>query len=119
MAADVEGVEVSGPAVERAEEVLTDGALAFVAGLHRRFDAERRRLLERRAARQVELDAGARLGFLPETEEIRAGDWHVAPPPSGLQDRRVEITGPTSAKMVINALNSGAPGFLADFEDSN
>ncbi len=119
MPADTEGVEVRGPAVARADEVLTPPALAFVAGLHRRFDAERRRLLERRAARQAELDAGATLGFLPETAQLRAGDWRVAPPPSGLQDRRVEITGPTSAKMVINALNSGAPGFMADFEDSN
>ncbi len=119
MPADVDGVEVRGPAVARADEVLTPEALAFVAGLHRRFDPERRRLLERRVARQAELDAGATLGFLPETAELRAGDWQVAPPPPGLQDRRVEITGPTSAKMVINALNSGAPGFMADFEDSN
>ena len=89
MTAEMAGVEVRGPQVERAEEVLTPRALAFVAELHRRFDAERRRLLERRSARQVELDAGARLGFLPETEEVRAGDWRVAPPPPGRQDRRV------------------------------
>jgi malate synthase len=113
------GVTITGPVDGRRREILTPAALALVAELHRTFDAERRALLRRRAERQAELDAGATLDFLPETREIREGDWTVAPPPPGLQDRRVEITGPTSAKMVINALNSGAPGFMADFEDAN
>src|SRR5207247_831969 len=72
-----------------------------------------------REQRQRELDAGATLDFSPETRDVRKGDWRVAPVPDALQDRRVEITGPTSRKMVINALNSGAKGFMADFEDSN
>jgi len=100
-------------------EVLTPEALAFVAALHREFDGRRRELLERRQDRQAEIDAGGSLHFLPETAEIRAGDWRVAPPPPDLADRRVEITGPTDRKMVINALNSGARGFMADFEDAN
>ena len=119
MALDVQGVVLRGPVEGRFAEILTPEAVEFLALLHRTFHGERRRLLGLRADRQAELDAGATLDFLPETEEIRSGDWTVAPPPAGLQDRRVEITGPTSAKMVINALNSGAPGFMADFEDSN
>ena len=115
----VQGVEVSGPEVPRSGEVLTPEALEFLALLHRTFGSERTRLLELRVQRQAELDGGARLDFLPETREIREGDWTVSPPPDGLMDRRVEITGPTTAKMLINALNSGAPGFMADFEDSN
>jgi malate synthase len=87
--------------------------------VHRTFDPERKRLLARRSERQAELDAGAELDFLPDTREVREGDWKVAPPAKGMQDRRVEITGPTNAKMVINAMNSGAPGFMTDFEDSN
>ncbi len=119
MTTETQGVEIRGPMAARYDEVLTEPALAFLAELHRTFHAERRRLLGARADRQAQLDDGAALGFLPETEDVRAGDWTVAPPPPGLQNRRVEITGPTSAKMVINALNSGAPGFMADFEDSN
>jgi len=115
----VQGVEVSGPEVPRSGEVLTPEALEFLALLHRTFGSERTRLLELRVQRQAQLDGGARLDFLPETREIREGDWTVSPPPDGLMDRRVEITGPTTAKMLINALNSGAPGFMADFEDSN
>jgi malate synthase len=113
------GVEIAGPAVERIEEVLTAPALTLLADLHRRFDATRLALLARRAERQAELSAGAMLGFLPETEGVRAGDWTVAPPAPGLVDRRVEITGPTDRKMTINALNSGAKVWLADFEDAN
>jgi malate synthase len=115
----VEGVEIKGPDGERFDEVLTEEALTFVAGLHRRFDSTRRDLLAKRAERQRELDDGGTLGFLEETKDIRDGDWTVAPAPEPLQDRRVELTGPASRKMVINALNSGASSFMADFEDAN
>jgi malate synthase len=119
MATETQGVEILGPVEGRYGEILTPEAIEFLALLHRTFGSERRRLLDLRAERQAELDAGATFDFLSETADVRAGDWTVAPPPPGLQNRRVEITGPTSAKMVINALNSGAPGFMADFEDSN
>jgi malate synthase len=115
----VSGVEVRGPSEDRFDEVLTDDALAFVAELHRRFAGRRRDLLQRRRDRQRSLDEGGTLDFLPECREIREGDWQVAPAPSDLQKRWVEITGPTDRKMVINALNSGATGFMTDFEDSN
>jgi malate synthase len=107
------GVEVT------ANEVLSEDALEFVAELHRRFDGRREELLEKRAERQRALDEGGSLDFLDETREVRGGDWQVAPAPSDLEKRWVEITGPTDRKMVINALNSGATGFMADFEDSN
>jgi malate synthase len=113
----VSGVEIT--THDRLNEVLTEDALAFVSELHRRFDARRRELLEKRAERQRSLDQGGTLDFLQETREIREGDWQVAPPPQDLRKRWVEITGPTDRKMVINALNSGATGFMADFEDSN
>jgi malate synthase len=112
------GVEVHGPVEGRHAEVLTDDALAFVAHLHERFDAKREELLARRAERVARWNAGSLPDFLTETRAIREDDWRVAPPPPDLQDRRVEITGPTDRKMVINALNSGARGFMADFEDS-
>jgi malate synthase len=111
--------EVLGPVEGRATEVLTPEALAFVAALQRRFNAERERLLAARQERQQRLDAGERPDFLEETREIRESDWRVAPVPLELQDRRVEITGPVDRKMVINALNSGARVFMADFEDAN
>jgi malate synthase len=114
-----DGVEIRGPVDGRFGEVLTQEALAFVGGLHREFDARRRELLAERAARQERLDAGERPSFLDATASIREGDWRVAPTPKDLLDRRVEITGPTDRKMVINALNSGARCFMADFEDSN
>jgi malate synthase len=119
MAVDVAGVEVRGPLEERYEEVLTVPALELLATLHRELEQRRRELLQARQARQAELDAGGTLDFLATTREIREGDWRVAAPPPALSDRRVEITGPTDRKMVINALNSGASGFMADFEDSN
>ncbi len=111
-------VTVAGPRVPRAEEVLTPEAVAFVVGLHRTFEGRRRELLARRKARRTELARVGTLDFLPETTEVRAADWKVAPAPRALQDRRVEITGPTDRKMVVNALNSGAKVWLADFEDA-
>ncbi|MEA2232534.1 MAG: malate synthase [Solirubrobacteraceae bacterium] len=113
------GVEVKGAAGHRFDEILTPGALELVARLQRTFDVTRRELLAARVERQKELDAGATLDFLADTKDVREGDWKIAPEPDALQNRRVEITGPTSRKMVINALNSGASGFMADFEDSN
>ncbi|MEA2395769.1 MAG: malate synthase, partial [Solirubrobacteraceae bacterium] len=98
--------------------VLTDDALAFVGALHERFEPRRRELLRARGERRARIAAGERLDFLPETRAIREGDWQVAPAPESYRDRRVEITGPVDRKMVINALNSGARGFMADFEDS-
>ncbi|MFF8092620.1 malate synthase A [Streptomyces sp. NPDC016675] len=104
----------------RQEEVLTDAALAFVAELHRRFTPRRDELLSRRAERRAEIARTSTLDFLPETAAIRADDsWKVAPAPAALNDRRVEITGPTDRKMTINALNSGARVWLADFEDAS
>ncbi len=112
-------IELIAAPPESAAEVLTDEAVAFVASLHRAFNPTRRRLLERRTARAAEIAGGAPLRFLPETESIRSGTWQVAPTPPALQDRRVEITGPTDRKMLINALNSGARVFMADLEDAN
>jgi malate synthase len=105
---------------DRYEEILTPEALDFLATLQREFGARRRQLLAARADRQRELSSGGTFDFLPDTAAIRADDgWRVAPPASGLEDRRVEITGPTDRKMTINALNSGAKIWLADFEDAN
>jgi malate synthase len=112
-------IAIKAPENEDFDEVLTDDALGFVAALHERFDDRRRELLDARRERRERIAAGESLDFLPETKEIREGDWQVAPAPPKLQDRRVEITGPTERKMVINALNSGARGFMADFEDAN
>jgi len=113
------GVVLRAPATDADERILTPEALAFVAELHRRFDATRRELLSARVERQAAIDAGALPDFLPDTREIREGDWRVAPVHPDLQNRRVEITGPVDRKMVINALNSGASCFMADFEDAN
>ncbi len=99
--------------------ILTAEAIVFIAALHRAFEGERQRLLARRAERQAAFDHGELPDFLAETAAIRAGTWKIAPIPADLQDRRVEITGPTDRKMVIGALNSGAKVFMADFEDSN
>ncbi|MEU1696001.1 malate synthase A [Streptomyces hirsutus] len=104
----------------RQEEVLTEAALAFVAELHRRFTPRRNELLARRAERRAEIARTSTLDFLPETAAVRADDsWRVAPAPEALNDRRVEITGPTDRKMTVNALNSGAKVWLADFEDAS
>jgi malate synthase len=113
------GVKFTGARNQAFDEILTPDALKFTVDLERRFGAKRRELLAARANRQRRLDAGDRPNFLPETVEIRNGDWTVAPLPPDLIDRRVEITGPVERKMVINALNSGARVFMADFEDSN
>jgi malate synthase len=113
------GVTIRGPMKPGYEQVLTPEAIGFAVELEREFGAERRRLLARRAAVQRRLDGGWKPDFLPETKAIRDDDWRVAPIPRDLQDRRVEITGPTDRKMVINALNCGANVFMADFEDAN
>lgn len=113
------GIEVRGSTAGEAGEILTPDALRFVALLDRHFNTRRRVLLNARALRQLELDRGRRPDFLAETRAVRAADWTVAAIPTDLQDRRVEITGPVERKMVINALNSGAQVFMADFEDAN
>jgi malate synthase len=112
------GIELAGPAVPGLERILTPEAVAFVADLERRFRAERAALLQRRGSRHAEIAAGAMPGFLPGTADVRAADWRVAPAPADLDDRRVEITGPAEPKMMINAFNSGARVFMADFEDA-
>jgi malate synthase len=115
----VEGVELRAPVEGRGDEILTSPALEFVAELQRRFDPTRVELLRRRVERQKRLDAGEVPDFLTETRGIHEADWKVAPVPDDLRDRRVEITGPVERKMMINALNSGARCFMADFEDAN
>jgi malate synthase len=112
-------IQVIGEITAEFSEILTPEALAFVAKLERTFRSRRLEALHRRNDRQQKLDAGEALDFLPETKHIREGDWKCATIPRDLQDRRVEITGPTDRKMVINALNSGAKMFMADFEDAN
>ena len=114
-----DGLSPAGRDVAGYEAVLTDEALAFVALLAREFTPRVDELLARRRERQARFDAGERPDFLAETADVREGDWTVAPLPDDLQDRRVEITGPVDRKMIINALNSGANVFMADFEDSN
>src|SRR6058998_2327117 len=113
------GVEVLGEITPAFSEILTPEALAFVAKLQRHFGTRRKQCLKHRQERQRRLHQGEGLDFLPETKQIREGDWKCAPIPSDIQDRRVEITGPTDRKIVINALNSGAKIFMADFEDAN
>jgi malate synthase len=112
------GVEITGIASQQAE-ILTPEALQFIVDLERRFGPKRRELLAARVARQTRLEAGERPDFLPQTAEIRNSKWTVSPLPADLLDRRVEITGPVDRKMVINALNSGASVYMADFEDAN
>jgi malate synthase len=111
--------QVLAPVTGRAAEILTPEALTFLAVLHRTFDARRRALLAARLERQTRFDAGEQPDFLAATQSVRDGDWTVAPIPADLQDRRVEITGPVDRKMIINALNSGAKVFMADFEDAS
>ena len=115
----IEGVQISAPVTNEYQPILSDDAMEFLAGLHREFDGRRRKLLDARAERMARINAGEMPDFLSPTGELRGSDWTVAPVPADLQDRRVEITGPTERKMLINALNSGAKVFMADFEDSN
>src|SRR5512139_4000325 len=114
-----QGISISARITPEFAQILTPEALTFVAKLHRQFEPRRQELLARRAARQKEFDAGKLPDFLPETKAIRESDWKIAPQPKDMLDRRVEITGPTDRKMVINALNCGASTFMADFEDAN
>jgi len=114
-----DGVAITGSVPTDFMRVLTSDALTFVVQLEREFGSRRRELLQKRSARQAEIDAGKMPDFLPETAHIRESEWTVAPIPADLQDRRVEITGPVDRKMVINALNSGANVYMADFEDSH
>src|SRR5579885_2701102 len=111
-------VKITGEITPEFAEILTPEAMDFVATLIRAFSDRREELLQRRAQRQAEIDAGKLPDFLPETTHIRNSDWTIAPIPHDLPDRRVEITGPVERKMIINALNSGAKVFMADFEDS-
>ena len=113
------GVQMRGELAPAFPEIVSPEALAFVAKLQRAFGNRREECLKRRQDRQAALDRGEALDFLPETKSIRESDWTCAPIPADLRDRRVEITGPTDRKMVINALNSGAKVFMADFEDAN
>src|SRR5712692_1813348 len=114
----IPGIQLPAEQPNLFDRILTPSAIGFVAHLHRKYEQRRRDLMKARAERQVRLDAGETLGFLPETRSIREADWTIAPIPADLQDRRVEITGPVERKMIINALNSGASTFMADFEDS-
>jgi malate synthase len=115
----VRGVRIKGEMKPRYDEILTPPALAFLADLHRNFEARRQILMRARAERQKRFDAGELPDFLPETKWVRDSAWRIASIPADLLDRRVEITGPVDRKMVINALNSGANVYLADFEDAN
>lgn len=119
MAVQTNGLNIHGKMERGFEEILTPEALEFIEQLERHFGPRRKDLLEKRAERQKEIDAGKLPDFLKETEHIRNGDWTIASLPKDLEDRRVEITGPVDRKMVINALNSGAKCFMADFEDAN
>src|SRR6266850_289161 len=112
-------ITVSGRVTAEFAQILTAEALDFIAKLHRQFEPRREELLARRAARQKDFDAGKLPDFLPETRQVRENEWRIAAQPKDMLDRRVEITGPTDRKMVINALNSGASTFMADFEDAN
>ncbi len=113
------GIEITGRITSDFARILTPEAVAFAAKLQRAFGGRRTELLARRTVRQRELDAGKLPDFLPETRAVREGNWTCAPVPADIVDRRVEITGPVDRKMIINALNSGAKVFMADFEDAN
>jgi malate synthase len=114
-----DGVEMLGPTTPGLERVLAPDALRFVARLHREFNGQREALLRARRERKVALDAGTNPEFRGDTAWMREAEWRVAPAPRDLDNRRVEITGPVERKMMINALNSGANVFMADFEDAN
>src|SRR6266545_4698568 len=112
------GISIAGPPAQRAAEILSPEALAFVALLQREFEPRRRELLAARAERWERLKAGELPDFLPDSREVRESEWRVPEAPADLRERRVEITGPVERKMMINALNSGASVFMADFEDA-
>jgi len=113
------GIEITGRITPEFAQILTPEAMAFVAKLQRAFGGRRDELLARRTRRQADFDAGKLPDFLPETRAVREGDWTCAPFGADIADRRVEITGPVDRKMIVNALNSGAQVFMADFEDAN
>jgi malate synthase len=114
------GVAISGEILPQFHDILTPEALDFIVLLQRTFNARRKELLAKRTERQKDFDTGKLPDFLPETASVRSSrDWRVAPIPADLQNRRIEITGPVERKMIINALNSGANMFMADFEDAN
>src|SRR5436305_3211606 len=112
-------IQITAPVTDPHAELLTQDALAFLGRLAWTFETRRRQLLADRRERQAALDSGTMPGFLNSTMHVRQSEWQVAPIPADLADRRVEITGPVERKMIINALNSGANVFMADFEDSN
>jgi len=112
-------LKITGPVSDAYREILSADALQFLGQLAQQFEERRQQLLDRRRTRQQELDAGKLPDFLPDTAAIRQANWTRRPIPKDLEDRRVEITGPVNRKMIINALNSGASVFMADFEDSN
>src|SRR5271155_584922 len=116
---NMDAVTITKPIPAGGEEILRPEAIRFVVEIHKEFEGRRRELLEHRVRRQLAIDGGLMPDFLGETEAVRKGEWTVAPIPSDIEDRRVEITGPVERKMVINALNSGANVFMADFEDAN
>src|SRR5512132_3864986 len=118
MAMTSTGISIAGPPTTRAAEILSPEALAFVGLLQREFEPRRRELIAARAERWERLKAGELPDFLPETRDVRESTWRVPESPADLRDRRVEITGPVDRKMMINALNSGASVFMADFEDA-
>ena len=119
MIKSIEGVEILGEISLPYQEILTPNASEFIRDLHRMFNKQRKLLLQKRQDRQEEINQGVKLDFLPSTSNIRNSEWSVSPIPADLQDRRTEITGPVDRKMVINALNSGAKVFMADFEDAS
>lgn len=119
MATQTSGIQILGRMTDQYKEILTPGALVLIEKLERKFGERRKQLLDARVERQKQIEQGILPDFLPETEHIRQGNWTVAPLPKDLLDRRVEITGPVDRKMIINALNSGAKVFMADFEDAN
>ena len=119
MTQPIEGIEILGEISLSYHEILTEDALKFVRDLHRMFNKQRKSLLQKRIDRQIKINEGEKLDFLPDMNFIRESDWSISPIPPDLQDRRTEITGPVDRKMVINALNSGAKVFMADFEDAS
>jgi malate synthase len=119
LATQEQPIQINAPLTGAQQSILSEEAMRFLSKLARAFEPRRRQLLADRRSRQQEIDDGALPEFLPSTAHIRTSEWQVAQIPADLLDRRVEITGPVDRKMIINALNSGASVFMADFEDSN